>query len=136
MNPRIEKKVSKKLVKIAPKLFKGAWVDNEVEYSPKYWPHRLDRELTAKEKKVNTQLKKCRVNHIYSVGGGYCSYVGDCDDHFTCYDWLKNNYCWVFNFPTFPAGHELAYYPDTKGFKPTTRNLIRLAKSYESKKRA
>lgn len=130
MNPRIEKKVSKRLTEIAPKLFKGFWIDDEIERSAAHWRHNLGRELTARERKENTLIEKCRVNNICSVGGEYCSYMGDCNDYFTCFEWLKNNYCWIGNFPSFSHDSEFRGYPDTGNFKPTTRNLLKLAREH------
>lgn len=131
MNPRIEKKVSKRLVQIAPKLFKGAWIDREVEWWPKYWKHDLNCDLTALEKKRNKLRENCRVNCVPSVGGGV-DYWGEGEDYYTCFRWLCNNWAWVGEFPSFPLGHESYPYPDTGKFKPTARNLIKLARDNDS----
>lgn len=129
MNPRIEKKVSKRLVQLAPKLFKDAWVDNEVERFPKHYEHRLNRKLTAHERKENTLANKCRVNHVLCVGGGL-DYWGEGQDWYSCFKWLKLNYEWLGNFPSSPKGHQYQGYPDTGKFKPTTINLMNLVREY------
>lgn len=107
MKARIEKKLSKRLVQLMPKKFQRAWIDHQVMASS--WDQGV------------------RVSHCYSVGGEYCSYLGDCADTFTVWEWWTMNWFWIGPFELYPAGHELEHYPNTEGFRPTTRNLLRLA---------
>lgn len=116
MNPRIEKKLSKRLAQLHPSLYGSAWVDH-------------DHSEYAYEESSS-------VRHCLSVGGEYCSYAGDCNDSFTVWaDWQMN---WPFHgdFKQYPPDHELSYYPNTEGFRPTTRNLLRLAVECELVARA
>lgn len=94
MNSRIEKKLSKRLLEIAPKLFNHVWIDNQT--------------------------------HTPCVGGE-CDYWGEPQDEHTLWQWFKMNWFWLGDFPKYPKGHEFEHYPDTGGFKPTTKNLLRLA---------
>ena len=96
MNARIEKKLSKRLLEIAPKLFNNVWVDQE----------------------TNTPCV-----------GGEIDYWGESQDEHTLWQWFKMNWFWLGGFPEHPEGHEFEHYPDTTGFKPTTKNLLRLAES-------
>lgn len=127
MKPRIEKKLSKKLALQCPKLLKGAWIDADFELWQKYYPHQFDGKLTSKQKRLNLQ-QRVRVNNIYSIGGGL-DYWGEGEDYCSCWEWLLNNWRWIGNFPSHPHGNEFFGYPDTSGFKPTTRNLLQLAYS-------
>ena len=129
MNPRIEKKVSKRLVKIAPKLFKGAWIDNDKEWWDTLYEHQLKRPLRKCEKQANTRNNRCKVNHIFSVGGGI-DYWGEGEDWYSCFEWLQNNWPWIGKFESYPEGHEFHGYPNTGNFKPTTRNLSKLAREH------
>ncbi|WGK60560.1 hypothetical protein QAO71_10690 [Halopseudomonas sp. SMJS2] len=115
MKARIEKKLSKRLVEIAPTIFEHAWIDKE-EPSALAWE------------------QGSRVSHIWSVGGEV-DYWGEGSEWNTLWsafaigDW----WCWAGDFPVFPHGHELAGYPDTTGFKPTTQNLLKLAAQCEAR---
>lgn len=117
MKARIEKKLSKRLVEIAPSLFRGAWVDLE-EPSELAW-------------KQGSQ-----VSHVWSIGGGV-DYWGEGTDWYTLWaawaDGGRFSWCWAGDFPAHPAGHEHEGYPDTTGFKPTTQNLLRLAAECEAR---
>lgn len=129
MKPRIEKKLSKRLVEIAPNLFKDAWIDRDFELWQKFWPHHYGGKLTSKQKRANMQ-QKVRVNNVYSVGGGV-DYWGEGMDCYSCWQWLKDNWPYVGDFPNYPQGHEFAFYPDTGKFKPTARNLLQLVRDCE-----
>lgn len=115
MKARIEKKLSKRLVEIAPTIFEEAWIDKE-EPSELAWK------------------QGSRVSHIWSIGGEV-----DCWDE--CSEWdtlwrafaISDWWCWAGDFPAFPHDHELAGYPDTTGFKPTTQNLLKLASQCEAR---
>lgn len=119
MKPRIEKKLSKRLLQLAPSIFSGAWVDREVMDSA--WDCGVS------------------VSHCYSVGGGL-DYWGEGQDAYTI--WAAWTGCgmrgweWYGQFESYPEGHEFFGYPDTKRFKPTTRNLLKLAVQYEAKQPA
>lgn len=106
MKARIEKKLSKRLTEVAPVLLSGWWVDEETTY-------RAYRQGTS-------------VSHIRSVGGGQ-DYWGECYDGDTAWEWWLTQWMWHGHFPTYPHGHRREYYPNTAGFRPTTRNLLRLA---------
>jgi hypothetical protein len=106
MKARIEKKLSKRLVKIAPNQFADAWIDD------------TDISELSYEQGV-------RIGRIYSMGGG-TDYWGEGQDAFTAWEWLKNNWEWCGDFPVYPEGHRFEGYPDTSGFKPTTINLLKL----------
>jgi hypothetical protein len=105
MKARIEKKLSERLIQLAPKMFKNAWID-------KYETSEL------------AQKQGTRVSNIYSVGGGV-DYWGEGQDAYTAWEWLTLNWEWIGDFPSYPEGHKLEGYPDTSGFRPTTRNLLR-----------
>jgi len=106
MKARILKKLSKRLIYIAPKQFADAWIDDadiaEISYE-----------------------QGVRVGRIYSMGGGTDCW-GEGQDALTAWEWLKNNWEWSGAFPQHPEGHEFEGYPDTSGFKPTTLNLLKL----------
>lgn len=101
MKPRIEKKLSKRLAVIFNGLCIGrsVWIDREFERDRHYaWP---DKPLTPAQVRHNQQ-NRVAVNHVPSVGGEYCSYAGDCSDHFTLYQWLYDRErCDVFYDPEF-----------------------------------
>lgn len=116
MKARIEKKLSKRLVELAPTLFSSAWVDS-------YEPSALaDKQGT-------------RVNDIWSVGGEL-DYWGEGMDVYTVWAaWTGCGplaWCWHGDFDSYPFGHELAGYPDTGNFRPTTCNLLKLAAQAEA----
>ena len=115
MNPRIEKKLSKKLALLCPSLFGEAWVSDE--------PSELAYE------------KNSSISHCYHLGGQYCSHMGDSANHYSVWDWWIDNWMWHGDFSVYPEGHELEYYPDTTGFKPSTIKLIDLAIECEIKAR-
>ena len=137
MKPRIIKKVSKRLVEIAPKLFndawKGGWIDSCMEWDYLHCSERdLGRPLSKNDIKTNTYLSKCKVNHVYSVGFLGFDLYGDMTEYETVLDWFLTCYDWlaldakIFN--EYPEGHKFHGMPDARAFKPTTRNLIKLAK--------
>lgn len=101
MKPRIEKKLSKRLAAIFKGLpsGQGIWIDSEIERPKNYgW---TERPLTPAQIRHNQQIRVA-VNHVPSVGGEYCSYVGDCSDHFTLYQWYYDQArCEVFYAPEF-----------------------------------
>lgn len=109
MKARIEKKLSKRLVEIAPKFFKNAWQDDHEEPS----------ELAYKQ-------GTC-VSGIYHVGGGL-DYWGEGQDAYTVWDFWASNFYWHGDFPAYPEGHQFEGYPDITGFKQTSRNLLEYAK--------
>jgi len=107
MNARIEKKLSKRLASMCKNLFKGAWVLED-----------CGSELA--------DYQGSRITHCYHVGGGV-DYWGDGQDAYSVWQAWLNQWFWQGDFPSYPVGHELEHYPNTSGFKPTTKNLINLA---------
>ena len=110
MKARIEKKLSKRLVELFPSLYGRAWVD-------------YDRSELAYEQKT-------RISHVLSVGGG-TDYWGESQEAYTAWaEWLS---CWPWHgpFDEYTEGHQFEHYPNTDGFKPTTRNLLKLAAECE-----
>ena len=107
MNPRIEKKLSKRLVQLYPSLYGRAWIDS-------------DHSELAYDENSN-------VRHCPSVGGEYDSYSGDSNESYTVWDSWLQMWPWHGPFEEYPHDHKFAMYPNTEGFKPTTRNLLRLA---------
>ncbi|MGA5718170.1 hypothetical protein ACPCWF_05995 [Pseudomonas atacamensis] len=115
MKARIEKKLSKRLVQLHPALYRKAWRDDE------------HSELAYEQ--------RTRVRHCLSVGGG-TDYWGDGMDAYTVWaDW-KMNWPWHGPFNAYPEGHQFECYPDTSNFRPTTRNLLKLAVNCELSERA
>ncbi|KAF1004382.1 MAG: hypothetical protein GAK36_00051 [Pseudomonas sp.] len=110
MKARIEKKLSKRLVTLLPSLFGKAWVDRE--------PSELAYEQNS-----------C-INNVMSVGGGI-DYWGEGQDAYTCWALWRMNWMWHGPFESYPEGHRHQHYPNTEGFKPTTRNLLKLAAECE-----
>ena len=110
MKARVEKKLSKRLVELAPKTFKSAWVDFGGE------PSELAYEQGSS------------VSGLYNVGGGV-DYWGEGQDSYTTWQWWLDNFMWVGPFKSFTEWHEFEGFPDITGFKLTTRNLLKLAES-------
>ena len=111
MKARIEKKLSKRLIEIAPSIFCGVWIDKDE-------PSDLAYE------------QRSRVSHVWSVGGG-TDYWGEGQDAYTVWQDWKMNWFLHGDFESFPHGHQFEGYPDTGSFKPTTSNLLRLAQECE-----
>lgn len=110
MKARIEKKLSKRLVLLYPSLYGRAWID-------------ADHSELAYEQKTS-------VSHVPSLGGG-TDWQGDGQDAHTT--WAEWKSCWPWHgpFESYPHGHEHAMFPNTEGFRPTTRNLLKLAAQCE-----
>ena len=106
MKARIEKKLCGRLVQMAPVIFKDAWVDKEE-------PSKLAYEQGS------------MVSHILSVGGGL-DYWGEGQDVYTAWELWRMNWMWYGPFEQCSDG-DYGNYPDTRNFKPTTRNLLKLA---------
>lgn len=115
MKARIEKKLSKRLVQLFPSLFGDAWRDDECS------------ELAYEQ--------RTSVRHVMSVGGGV-DYWGEGEEAYTAWAaWTGHSFGsweWHGPFDPYPEDHELAGYPNTESFKPTTRNLLRLAAQCEA----
>ena len=110
MKARVEKKLSKRLAALAPRQFGKIWVDRDIS------------ELSEKQ--------RTRVSHVPSVGGG-TDYWGEGQDAYTLWaDWRMNWY-WHGPFEPYPECHQLEGYPNTEGFRATTRNLLALAAQVE-----
>lgn len=112
MNPRIEKKLSKRLVNLYPRLYGRAWIDD-------------DHSELAYDENSN-------VRHCPSVGGEYDSYSGDSNESYTVWSSWIQVWPWHGTFEEYPRGHQFEGYPNTEGFKPTTRNLLKLAEECQS----
>lgn len=106
MKARIEKKLSKRLAELYPSLFGKAWRDDELS------------ELAYEQ--------RTSVRHVRSVGGG-TDYWGEGMEAYTCWAGWRSMWMWHGPFEPYPEGHQHAHYPDTKGFRPTTPNLLQLA---------
>ena len=107
MNARIEKKLSKRLVQLHPSLYGRAWIDD-------------DHSELAYDENSN-------VRHCPGVGGEYDSYSGDSNESYTVWaSWLQM-WPWHGPFKEYPHDHKFAMHPNTEGFRPTTRNLLKLA---------
>ena len=111
MKARIEKKLSKRLGVIYPSGYGKAWLDSDE-------PSELAYE------------QRTRVSHIPSVGGG-TDYWGEGQDAYTTWQDWKMNWEWSGPFEPYPEGHQHQCYPNTEGFRPTTRNLLKLAAECE-----
>ncbi len=110
MKARIEKKLSKRLVTLHPTVYRRAWVDRE----------RSDL----------AYQQRSGVSNVMSVGGG-TDYWGDgCEAYTVWADW-RNSWPWHGPFEAYPEGHQHAHFPNTEGFRPTTRNLLKLATESE-----
>lgn len=115
MKARIEKKLSQRLVQLHPALYGKAWRDDELS------------ELAYDQ--------RSSVRHCLSVGGG-TDYWGEGMDAYTVWaDW-KMNWSWHGPFEAHPDGHQSEGYPNTGTFRPTTRNLLKLATECELAERA
>jgi hypothetical protein len=111
MKARIEKKLSKRLVLLHPSQYRKAWLDKD------------EPSLLAFEQGT-------RVSHCPSVGGG-TDYWGEGQDAYTVWEDWRMNWCWHGPFHAYPEGHEFECYPDTGSFRPTTKNLLKLAADCE-----
>ena len=107
MKARIEKKLSKKIALLAPDEFEDAWVDKG--------PSELAYE------------QKSRVKNLLRMGGG-TDYWGEGEEDYSAWGWFRQGWFWRGDFKAYPEGHEFQGYPNTEGFKPTTINLLKLAK--------
>ena len=116
MKARIEKKLSKRLVEIAPSIFSSAWLDNEEPSGLAY-------------------AQGSRVSNIWSVGGGV-DYSGEGEDWYTAWSHWKSNFEWHIDCKVFPEGDRFAGLPDIRGIKQTPTNLLCMAAEAEMKHRA
>lgn len=131
MKPRIEKKLSKRLFQLAPKLFSDAWIDNECDPRTKHFKHQNNGTLTPRQIRENWQ-QRVSVNHIPSIGGEL-DYWGEGTDWYTLWSWWKSNWEWHGDFEPYPDDHRFCGLPNVEGFRPTTRNLLRIAADCEAK---
>ena len=116
MKARIEKKLSKRLVLLYPYSYGRAWIDKDE-------PSALAYE------------QRTRVSHVPSVGGG-TDWQGDGEDEYTVWESWCQMWPWHGPFESYPEGHEHQHFPNTEGFKPTTRNLLKLAADCELAEKA
>lgn len=110
MKARIEKKLSKRLFQLYPSLYGRAWIDDD-------------------HSELAYEQKSC-VRHCPSVGGG-TDYWGDGEEAYTVWASWLDMWPWHGPFEAYPHDHEHAMFPNTEGFRPTTRNLLRLAAECE-----
>ena len=105
MNPRIEKKVSKRLFEVAPSQFYDVWQNNEcpTDYA---------------------DSKGSSITGCLMIGGGL-SYWGEGEDAYSLYDSFMQS--WMF-CNRFTLGWDCDNWPDTGKFKPTAKNIISLAR--------
>ena len=112
MKARIQKKLSKKIAAIVPKMYKDSWVDDEI--SELSWSQGV------------------RVSHIVSVGGeldcwgegqDYCSVLEDFSKH---YDWNRP----IYN--PYPDGHKWQGMPMRDSNRKTGKYLIECARKIAS----
>lgn len=121
MNPRIEKKLSKRLHEIAPDILgnmhpESPWIATESDC------HHVGG--------FNPDMYK---GDIVVIGGEH-DYWGEGTDIYTYwYIWATNWYWLVDWLPVHPQGHEHAGLPDTNGVKETTQNLLKWAKELQDK---
>jgi hypothetical protein len=108
MKARIEKKLSKKIALLAPEAFKDSWIDRDAS--------------------VLAYKQGSRVSNILCMGGG-ADYWGEGQEEYTAWEWFKDIWPFAIRFEAHPAGHEHAGYPNIDGFKPTTINLLKLARN-------
>ncbi len=113
MNARIEKRLSKKIFELLPNIYKNIWVDD----GP-----------TDKSYKERNKVSNCLCI------GDEC-YWGEGQDVRTIWEDFKLNYPFIGGFPIHVKDEFNYGWPDTSGFKETTINLIRLAKSQSKTKK-
>jgi hypothetical protein len=117
MNPRIEKKLSKRLYKTAPDIFgEKPWIATESDghYVGGFNPDQYKGDI--------------------AVIGGEPDYWGEGTDVYTYWHYWAANWYWLVDWiPTFPQGHEFASFPDKSGVKETTKNLLKWAKELQDK---
>lgn len=119
MNPRIEKKLSKRLYEIAPDILgsmrpEGPWIatDSDGHYVSGF----------------NSDMYKGDI----AVIGGEPDYWGEATDICTYWYFWATGWYWLVGWlPVYPLGHEHAGLPDTSGVKETTQNLLRWAKELQ-----
>lgn len=92
MRPRIEKKVSKKLMAILGDALGKVWIDDELELFPPHWKHNNGGKLTPKQMRENRQ-QQVAVNHMPSIGGGL-DYWGEGTDWDSVYQRACNVLMW------------------------------------------
>lgn len=107
MKARIEKKLSRRLVQLAPTLFRKAWIDDS-------------------EPSDLAQQQRTAVNHVYSMGGG-TDFAGDGQEHYTVWEWWHQHWSYNCGFAVHEPGHKHAGHPDTGALKPSTIGLLHLA---------
>lgn len=107
MKARIIKKLSKKLVEAAPVFYADAWIDCEVI-----------------EQAYN---QGSRISHVWSMGGGVDCW-GEGEDTQTALQYIQSCWFWLGDFLDHPEDHEFYGCPDTGSFKPTGKNLLKIAR--------
>jgi len=132
-NPRIIKKLSKRIVEILPKTYKHAWVDGEHDYWQPHWKNdQSDGKLTKKQIREN-RVSRSRVNHVFSVGGEL-DYWGEGQDYYSVYRDFAANHDWfgVFGFRDIYLDSDnsvLGGYPNRDSKRMTGNRLIQIAKA-------
>lgn len=75
---------------------------------------------------MNARIEKNCVSHVPSIMIG--TNVCDEEEFTTTWQDFRHSYMWICNYPVYEEDHPLAGYPDTGNFKPTTQNLLNLAR--------
>lgn len=141
MNPRILKKLRKRIVELGHPLAKNAWIDNEDSIGADYIGNYL---LPEKRKNVPAKrlrshyMAKTRVSNIYVVGGEP-DYCGEACDPQTVYDVAFNHILWTYGKPTKCSmkdeqGHvidEINGWPEWNGRLTANKVFLRLKQEIE-----
>lgn len=118
MKPRIEKKLSKKLVSIVGNKLGKVWINDDVEWDKPYWRCRSgdDRPpLTGNQERQNRE-QRVSVNHMPSIGGGL-DYWGEAEDWYSVFYFAREWLLWELGEPQIsigPEGDELPDWPLVK----------------------
>ncbi len=109
MKARIIKKLSKKLKRQLPEMFKDSWVDKEV----------MD----------DSYDQGSRVSHCLMIGGEL-DYWGEGTEYCNCLLHFKDSVVWILELPVYPEGHEFEDHPNTDKLKRFTgKYLLELART-------
>lgn len=108
MKARIEKKLSKKIAQILPKIYERAWLNSDV--TEKAWE------------------QGSRVSGLMFVGGGV-DYWGEGEDSYTVLEDFASHYDWHSPiYIPFPIGHEFEGMPMFDSNRLTGKYLIECAR--------
>lgn len=102
MNPRILKKLCKRIVDMGHPIAKGAWIDNEEPIGSIYIGSYLwkeDRSTSTAKRKRRHYMTKTTIRNIYVVGGGV-DYWGEGLDPKDLYSVALDHVRWKVGTPT------------------------------------